>query len=315
MTAVLEAENLRRQYAATVALDGVSLTLAEGEVFVLVGPNGAGKTTLVRALTGTTAAEGRVRLFGRVPRDVSPERLGALPQAFRPYDRLTVGELVSYYAGLYDDPRPVDAVLADVGLAGDADTWYERLSGGQQRRACVATAIVNDPDLLVLDEPTTGIDPAGRRAIRGLVSELASGGTTVLLTTHAMSEAERLGDRVGLLADGRLVACDTPAALTGEYGGAPRLSIEGVTDASVPERIGYPTTLTDGTLEVSGVGPRDIGTVLDQLEAAGVDPSALRWREPDLEDAFLALTDEGEGPPPAATAESGDGTGDGGGRP
>jgi ABC-2 type transport system ATP-binding protein len=291
MTAVVQAEDLRRRYGETVALDGVTLSIAAGEVFVLVGPNGAGKTTLVRALTGTTDAEGDVRLFGQAPRSVPRERLGVLPQAFGPYERLTARELVAYYAGLYDDPRPVPRVLADVGLADDADTWYERLSGGQRRRACLATTLVNDPDLLVLDEPTTGIDPAGRRALRGLVVDLAAAGVTVLLTTHAMDEAARLGDRVGLLADGRLVACDAPSGLIAEHGGESTLSIDGVADRSVVDHLDHPATLEDGTLSITGVEPREIGSVVDELEDAGVDPSELRWREPDLEDVFVALAD------------------------
>jgi ABC-2 type transport system ATP-binding protein len=323
MAATVCADNVRRAYGETVALDGVSRAVDAGEVFALVGPNGAGKTTLVRALLGTTDADGTVELFGRDPRDVDPERLGLLPQAFDPPERLTARELLGYFGGLYDDARDTESVLADVGLTDDADTWYERLSGGQQRRVCVGTALVNDPDLLVLDEPTTGIDPRGRRALWRLVEELAAGGTTVVLTTHDMTEAHRLADRVGLLADGRLVAVDDPDALVADHGGPSRLVVEVVTDAaatSPPESnrpdpgsdpdidaganpdadanpgsdldldLGYPVERPDGSLVFRDVPPRDIGRVVDALERADVAYDALTWTEPDLEDVYLDLT-------------------------
>ena len=294
MTATLVAEDLRRAYGETVALDGVSLSVDEGEVFALVGPNGAGKTTLVRALTGTTDAEGSVTLFGADLRDVDPERVGLLPQDFDPPERLTARELLAYYGGLYDDARDTERVLDDVGLREAADTWYENLSGGQRRRVCVGTALVNDPDLLFLDEPTTGIDPAGRRALWRLVEDLAAGGTTVVLTTHYMEEAHRLGDRVGLLADGRLVAVDDPDALVTEYGGDPRLVVE--TDAD-PADLDLPSNVDPGrvergkgTLTVRGIAPGDIGGVVNALDRAGVTYESLTWTEPDLEDVYLELT-------------------------
>jgi ABC-2 type transport system ATP-binding protein len=295
MTATLVAEDVRRAYGETVALDGVSLSVAEGEVFALVGPNGAGKTTLVRALTGTTDADGSVELFGTDPDAVDPERVGLLPQDFDPPERLTARELIDYYGGLYDEARDTERVLGDVGMADDADTWYENLSGGQRRRTCVGTALVNDPDLLVLDEPTTGIDPAGRRALWDLLEGLADGGTTIVLTTHYMEEAHRLGDRVGLLADGRLVAVDDPDALVADYGGDPRLVVE--TDAD-PAELDLSGTLDadhridhdDGTLTVYGIDPRDIGGVVDALDAAGASYESLAWTEPSLEDVYLELT-------------------------
>jgi ABC-2 type transport system ATP-binding protein len=290
MAPALVAEDLRRTYGDTVALDGVSLSIADGEVFGLVGPNGAGKTTLVRALTGTTDAEGEVRVFGAPPERVDRERISLLPQAFDPPERLTAQELLDYYAGLYDESRDVERVLADVGLADDTDTWYENLSGGQQRRTCVGTALVNDPDLLFLDEPTTGIDPAGRRAIWRLVEDLAADGTTVFLTTHYMEEAQQLADRVGLLADGELVACDSPAALIDDHGGESRLVVDTDADPSVTADLGYPAELADGQLTVYDVPPEEIGTVVDVLTAAGASYDALTWKQPDLEDVYLDMT-------------------------
>ena len=290
MTAAIVAEDVARTYGDTVALDGVSLTVEEGEVLALVGPNGAGKTTLVRALTGTTDAEGRVELFGQSPQSVARSRVGLLPQSFDPPDRLTARELLDYYGGLYDESRDIQTVLADVGLQDSASTAYENLSGGQQRRVCVGSALVNDPDLLVLDEPTTGIDPAGRRALWRLLERLADGGTTVLLTTHYMAEAERLADRVGLLDDGELTALDSPRALVEAHGGETRLTVDVEDAISEPLDIGFETLRRDGQLVVRDVPPTAIGDVVDGLTEAGVGVASLSWREPDLEDVYLDLT-------------------------
>ena len=296
MEDALVAEDVRREYDSTVALDGVSLAVERGEVFALVGPNGAGKTTLVRALTGTTDVEGRVSVFGESPSAVEKSRLGVLPQEFTPPERLTARELITYYAGLYDDPREVERVLADVGLEASADTQYRNLSGGQRRRTCVGATLVNDPELLVLDEPTTAIDPAGRRALWELLEGLAAGGTTILLTTHDMAEAERLADRVGLLADGRLAAVGTPAELVAAHGGESRLvvALESADDGNV-----LPSALSDfgdrvevaGTeLIVHGVSPETIGGIVAELDAREVAYEKLAWKQPDLEDAYLAVT-------------------------
>jgi ABC-2 type transport system ATP-binding protein len=293
--AALLADDVRKRYGDLVALDGVSLSIRAGEVFGLVGPNGAGKTTLVRALTGTTGFEGEVRVLGVSPDAVAPDRIGLLPQSFRPADRLTARELIAYYAGLYDEARTVEAVLNDVGLENDADTWYENLSGGQRRRACVGTALVNDPDVLFLDEPTTGIDPAGRRALWSLVDDLAAGGTTVLLTSHSMAEVERLADRVGLLRAGELVAVGTPESLITEHAGdshllldpgrdVGRTAVENALNRSVGER--------DGRLVVHDVVLADVGAVVADLETAGVDIDSFTWAEPNLEDVYLRLTGE-----------------------
>jgi len=316
MEPAIVADGVRKRYGETVALDGLSLSIPRGEVFVLIGPNGAGKTTLVRALTGTTEPDGgEVALLGGRPRAAARDRIGLLPQAFDPADRLTARELVGYYAGLYDGGRDPEAVLADVGLTDAADTRYEALSGGQRRRACVGTALVNDPDVLFLDEPTTGIDPAGRRALWDLLESLAAAGTTVLLTTHDMAEAERLADRVGLLADGELLAVGTPAELIDAHGGEPRAVVE--TDAAATGEAataladaGFDADADDAEVVVRGIAPRELGGVVDALAAASVDYESLTWREPDLEDVYIRLTGEGyeptDGEAPSATPAGGD---------
>ncbi len=297
------AEGVRRSYGDVVALDGVDLSVDTGEVFGLIGPNGAGKTTLVRALTGTTKFEGGVKIFGESPEAVAPARIGLLPQSFDPPARLTARELIDYYGGLYDEARPTDDVLRDVGLADSADAWYETLSGGQKRRTCVAATLVNDPDLLFLDEPTTGIDPAGRRALHRLIERLAEWGRTVFLTSHAMDEVERLADRVALLRGGSIVAVGTPEELIAEHGGAPRIEValDSPADDTLLSAVAAETrerglvveiSSTAGVLQLAGVRPASIGEAVAALEAAGVEFESLSWMEPSLEDVYLRLTGE-----------------------
>lgn len=289
---VVRAAGVRKTYGDTVALDGVSVDVAAGEVFGLVGPNGAGKTTLVRALTGTTRVEGTVSVFDTPPAEGDRSRIGLLPQEFAPAGRLTVRELLAYYAGLYDESRAVADVLADVGLTDAADTWYEDLSGGQKRRACVGAALVNDPDLLFLDEPTTGIDPAGRRAVWGLVESLAAAGTAVVLTSHSMTEIERLSDRVGLLREGRLVAVGPPAELVADHAGAPRLVI-GVRDREEADATpGMEADLGPGddTTATDPAASDTAATAPATTDTAPTDPAAEALRAAD----FAVAVGEGE---------------------
>ncbi len=298
MTEAVRATSVQKSYGETVALAGVSLAIDAGEVFGLIGPNGAGKTTLVRALTGTTRVEGTVRLLGESPDAVDHSRIGVLPQSFDPPERLTARELLQYYAGLYDDARDPEAVLADVGMAEDADTWYENLSGGQQRRTCVGATLVNDPDVLVLDEPTTGIDPAGRRSLWKLVSGLADSGTTVLLTSHDMAEVQHLADRVGLLADGELLATGTAERLIAEHGGEPQLVVRTTAE---PAALGgvdpVPHVHPDG-LAFEGIAPAAIAGIVERFDDRGIDYDSLTWREPTLEDVYLQLAGEESGDQP-----------------
>lgn len=297
MTAALVAEGVRKSYGDVTALDGVSLEVQTGEVFGLVGPNGAGKTTLVRALTGTTRAEGQVEVLDGDPTAIERSRIGLLPQSFSPAGRLTPRELLAQYAGRYDDARDPESVLSNVGIDGAVgDQWYETLSGGQKRRVCVAIALVNDPEVLFLDEPTTGIDPAGRRALWALLEDLAAGGTTVLLTSHSMAEVERLSDRVGFLNGGRLVAVGTPRDLIATHGGRSRLVVETDGDAPEPDlgALGgdFEVSSRSGRVVVEGVGPRDIDTVVAAFDARGIGVESLTWAQPDLGDVYLELTGE-----------------------
>ena len=295
MNEAVVAAGVSKRYGETVAVDDVDLSVADGEVFGLIGPNGAGKTTLIRALTGTTPVDGEITVHGEAPTAVDADRIGLLPQSFSPPARLTAREMIDYYGGLYATARDTDDVLSAVGMAAAADSWYETLSGGQQRRVCVGIALVNDPDLLFLDEPTTGIDPAGRQSLWSLLEELADGGTTIVLTSHSMTEIQRLADRVGLLQDGRLVAVGTPAELIDSHGGESQLVID--TDqaaAAVDALTDADFAATPGSTEVvvDGVSPVEIGDAVAVLSAAGIEYGSLAWSEPSLDDVYLQLTGE-----------------------
>ncbi|EMA17961.1 ABC transporter ATP-binding protein [Haloarcula argentinensis] len=287
------AESISKRYDDTVALDDVSINVDGGEIFALVGPNGAGKTTLVEALTGTaTPDSGSVSIFGESPTSVEDGRLGLLPQSFTPPERLTARELVTYYQGLYDDPQRVDDVLTAVGMETADETWYRNLSGGQQRRVCVGIALVNDPDLLFLDEPTTGIDPAGRQSLWSLIDDLAAGGTTIFLTTHYMKEAQHLADRVALLDDGTLVEVGPPTDLIESYGGGTHLLVETETSPEQLAGLDAEVESTEDGIRILDVATADIGRVVGQLDAQGVTYETLTWTDPSLEDVYLSLTDE-----------------------
>lgn len=210
---------LRKTYADVAAVDGLDLDIRAGEVFALLGPNGAGKTTTVEILEGYRDRDaGEVSVLGHDPQRPGAgwrERIGIVLQSSTGHDEITVEELVHHFAGYYPDARDPAEVVTAVGLGDKRETRARHLSGGQRRRLDVALGILGDPDLLFLDEPTTGFDPEARREFWGLIASLADGGTTIILTTHYLDEAEHLADRVGVITAGRIVALDTPARLGG----------------------------------------------------------------------------------------------------
>jgi ABC-2 type transport system ATP-binding protein len=273
---------LKKSYGAYEALRGITFEIKEGEVFGLLGPNGAGKTTTIEILEGyRTRDGGEVEVLGFDPERAGSafrERIGVVLQQSQLWPNLTVAETHRMFAGYYEHPRDVDEVIALVGLAEKRDARVKTLSGGQKRRLDLGVALVGDPDLVFLDEPTTGFDPAARRAAWDMIRSLRSLGKTILLTTHYLDEAEQLADRLAVLREGVIIQEGTPAELTG-----------GSSETEVRYR-------KDGQEVV--VRTTDPTKLLHQLTAealaAGRELEGLSVRRPTLEDVYLSLTAEHE---------------------
>ncbi|MFL5923200.1 MAG: ABC transporter ATP-binding protein [Gaiellaceae bacterium] len=279
MTAIAVRE-LRKSYGEHEALRGISFSIEEGEVFGLLGPNGAGKTTTVEILEGYRERDGGdVDVLGFDPARSQTEyreRIGVVLQQSQLWGNLTVGETHRMFAGYYERPRDVDEVIDVVGLAEKRDARVKTLSGGQKRRLDLGVALVGDPDLVFLDEPTTGFDPAARRAAWEMIRSLRSLGKTILLTTHYLDEAEQLADRVAVLAQGRIVASGTPAELTG----------------AVPAtEIRYRDNGREVVLETDEP-TRVLHDLTTRALAEGRELEGLQVRRPSLEEVYLSLTEE-----------------------
>src|SRR5438132_21478 len=280
--AAISVHDLQKSYGAIEALRGVSFEVAEGEVFGLLGPNGAGKTTTVEILEGyRTRDAGDVRVLGFDPARADPsfrERIGVVLQQSQLWQILTVAETHRMFAGYYEQPRDIDEVIQLVGLREKRDARVKTLSGGQKRRLDLGVALVGDPDLVFLDEPTTGFDPAARRAAWEMIRSLRSLGKTILLTTHYLDEAEQLADRVAVLREGRIIGEGTPAELTG---GTQETEIRYRRDGQeVLVRTTEPTKL--------------LHQLTEQALAEGRELEGLTVRRPTLEDVYLLLTEEAQ---------------------
>jgi ABC-2 type transport system ATP-binding protein len=274
----VEVNDLRKTYGEHEALRGVSFEIRQGEVFSLLGPNGAGKTTTIEILEGYRRRDGgTVTVLGTDPARASREwrgRVGVVLQSSAMYENLTVRESLALFAGYYEHPRPVDEVVAVVGLEEKADALVRRLSGGQRRRLDFGLALVGDPELIFLDEPTTGFDPAARRAAWRTISSLRELGKTILLTTHYLDEAEQLSDRVAVLREGRIVATGAPAELTRTPATEIRYRENG---QEVVVRTEEPT--------------RVLAELTARAIANGEELDGLEVRRPSLEEVYLELTE------------------------
>jgi len=315
MTLAIECHGLRKTYDGKVeALRGIDLEIREGECFGLLGPNGAGKTTAIEILEGLLKpTAGEVRILGRTwqshPRELR-EMLGISLQETRLAEKLTVRETIELFASFYRQPRSTREVLADLGLAEKSDAWVGKLSGGQRQRLAVATALVANPRILFLDEPTTGLDPQSRRQLWEIIREFQRHGGTVLLTTHYMDEAERLCDRLAIIDYGQIIAAGTPAELIDRLGGqhvvefavgnetagvSPDQAKGGAHDFSQETWRGLPgvesVRADDGLVCLTVRQPHvTIPALLEAVSQQGAKLLHLTTRQASLEDVFVRLT-------------------------
>jgi ABC-2 type transport system ATP-binding protein len=282
MAPAVTVNNLRKSYNGLEAVRGVSFEIAEGEVFGLLGPNGAGKTTIVEILEAYRDRDaGDVSVLGTDPQRADGswrERIGVVLQSSAMYVNLTVREHVAVFAGYYEAPRNVDDVIDLVGLAEKRLDRVKTLSGGQKRRLDLALGLVGDPDILFLDEPTTGFDPAARRTAWDTIRSLRELGKTVLLTTHYLDEAEQLADRVAVLRQGEIVALGTPRELTSR---------------AAATEIRYRRNGREIVVETQEP-TKTLHELTGEAVAAGTELEALQVRRPSLEDIYLSLTEDQE---------------------
>jgi ABC-2 type transport system ATP-binding protein len=296
---VISVSGLRKQYGDHEAVRGIDLEIRRGEIFAFLGPNGAGKTTTVEILEGfRRASAGAISVLGADPWHApasARERIGIVLQESAAEPGLTVRECLALYAGYYRAPRPVDETLALVGLTEQAQERATALSGGQRRRLDVALALVGDPELIFLDEPTTGFDPLARRAAWQVISGLRDLGKTVFLTTHYMEEAEQLADRIAVIAAGQIVAQGTPQTLGGRELSASQISFLAPGDA---DAAGLPPTLANRAepqpngrlLITSTTVAADLHALSGWALDHAVELETLEVSRPTLEDVYLQLT-------------------------
>lgn len=300
---IIEVENLTKRYGGRKVVDGVSFSVEAGEIYGIIGPNGAGKTTTVESVEGLRRPDaGSIRVLGLEPRRDRYEitqRVGVQLQETRLQDKIRVGEVLDLYSSFYPNPADWRRLVDRLGLTGKEDARYASLSGGQKQRLAVALALIGSPEVALLDELTTGLDPQARRAIWDTIEQIRDSGVTVVLVTHFMEEAERLCDRIMVIDEGKVIAVDTPAGLIGRVGAEQRLRfrpsipIEDAVITSLPEVLSVHHS--GEYIEVIGTG-NIIHAVTALLAHRRVIAEELRIEQNSLEDAYLALTTKDASP-------------------
>ena len=307
----IEVSQLKKNYGALKAVDGISFNVKQGEVFGLLGPNGAGKTTTIEIMEGLRQQDdGDVKIFGLDPWRNGYEvhkRIGVIPQNFTFFEKTTPKEAINYYAKLFNVKVDADQILKEVILEDMADHVFESLSGGQKQKTGLALSLVNTPELLFLDEPTTGLDPNARRAIWEVIRKLKASGKTIILTTHYLDEAQQLADRVAIMDHGHIVAMGTTEEIIQKHGSGERLEIHG--SQQLADYIKTNTELQVDYNQSKGEIIIPLTKKIDALAAlAAAEQSGLEWGniqtlQDSLDDVFIKLVSEPIGEQGEAPAE------------
>ena len=297
---VIEVEKLTKRYGDLLAVNDISFAVRKGEVFALLGPNGAGKTTTVEIIdTIRTPTSGKVSLLGldvtKKKHDIVP-RIGVLPQGFSSFDKITVRETLQFYSRLFRRRNTdVDALIELVNLKEKTKEHYKNLSGGLQQRLGIAIALVNDPEVVFLDEPTTGLDPRARREVWDVLLGLKKKGATVFLTTHYMEEAELLADTVAIISKGKIIAMGSPGELIESNANYLVLTLQFVDEKAfeIVRKMGFePVHDSHNNIKVRVEHTDDVQKMLNAIKDAGMSLHSLDVRKPNLEEVFLKLTGE-----------------------
>jgi ABC-2 type transport system ATP-binding protein len=296
METVIEVRDLIKRYEDLIAVDGIDLDVSAGEVYSILGPNGAGKTTSVEIMECLRMkTSGDVRILGHDIQKGKKEirkRIGVLPQSFNAFDYLTVKENVEYFGGLFDKSISSEELIEAVKLQDKRDVWFINLSGGLKQRVGVAIAMVNDPDVIFLDEPTTGLDPKARREVWEVIRKLRSQNKTVILTTHYMEEAEVLSDHVAIMNEGRFIAMGTPRQIIDQYGSGSTCVVKGANDAAAVavRSAGMMYEASNGDLLVRMENKGSLAKLIGLLSSVEVSYDEVLIKGSSLEDVFLKLT-------------------------
>jgi ABC-2 type transport system ATP-binding protein len=303
----IEVKNLSKHYGELKAVDDISIQIKKNEVFAFLGPNGAGKTTTVEIIeTIRTPTSGEVKMLGldiQKNRQKILQRIGVLPQEFSSFDRITVRETLHYFSSLFGGGKDIDELLKLVRLESEKDKLYMNLSGGLKQRVGIAVALVNDPEIVFLDEPTTGLDPRARRETWEVIKGLRKEGKTVFLTTHYMEEAEALADNIAIISKGKIIAQGTPSELIDSHCKVIHVTVRGggLGVQNVARKMGLSFKPTgNGDITVDCEDNKEVLAFLNNLRENNVSYEGLDVRKANLEEVFLTLTgkklsEEGEG--------------------
>ena len=296
---VIKVKDLVKVYGELRAVDSITFDVEKGEVFAFLGPNGAGKTTTVEMIeTLRTPTSGSIEILGMDVKKNRPEilkRIGILPQDFSSFDRLTVEETIKYYADLFSAKCDIEKLIKLVNLGEHRKQLYMNLSGGLKQRVGIAVSLVNDPEIVFLDEPTTGLDPRARHDVWDVISGLRKEGKTIFLTTHYMEEAEVLADYIGIISKGKIIAYGTTNELIDNHFKTINVTIKGGEEGvgQIAKDMGMPIkSIENGNITVEAAGNDQIVEFLNNLKIKNVSYLSMDIRKPNLEELFLVLTGE-----------------------